>query len=526
MKTAEGELLQHVLQLESIVKAKKEKDNEQVFADIMGDGDKDKAHKNYEQARAKNRGEGNKMSKYGMNKGGMCKGAMCKLDCKDDPTCGTGLNKGGLYMGDMGEKNKYCQQKFGKNYSECSPSQKAQCDKHCGDMKKGDDDMYEDTTGGPIEANEMKEMARTSKRNRYCQKHFGKNYSECSPSQKAQCDGEVKKGNYMLNEELENPRLADRDKDGKLSSWEKTVGKKIEQSKKGKQTGSYKSDRGNKKIPFKEETKKPVKKEDFTAEFIRKNTDKGMPIGQGGQRLTQDEAMGGGKTDREGDPYTVNPIAYNMASMRTYQNSQDKDKYGNTIYGTGEIVPGSRGSKVGDRRRKITRAPRPGVGPRSDFSTEGDGSSVMEPRPAWMGDDIKEASADATSRFIAQKTGLDLVKYEQESISDNGVPQFVDHYGIRAVNYQTNGRIPHFEENAQSINAISEKAKMPAFAKTGYDVNGSSLHMHLTNGGDRADGNWNIAPIEERLTELKKGATNPGLVDEIANLMESIANRL
>ena len=371
MKTAEGELLQHVLQLEGIVKAKKEKDNEQVFADIMGDGDKEQAHKNYEQARAKNRGEGDKMSKYGMSKapkkpaemmpwnkkgiedgdpeypitrgegdkmgkGGMCKGAMCKKNCMDEG-CGSGLKKGGLYMGDMGEKNKYCQEKFGKNYSECSPSQKAQCDKHCGDMKKG---------------------------------------------------------NYMMSEELENPKLADRDKDGKLSSWEKTVGKKIEQSKKGKQTGDYKSDRGNKKIQFKEEKKQKVTKEDFT------------------------------------------------------------------------------------------------------------------------------------SRFIAQKTGADLVKYEQESISDNGVPQFVDHYGIRAVNYQTNGRIPHYEQNAQSINAISEKAKMPAFAKTGYDVNGSSLHMHLTNGGDRADGNWNIAPIEERLTELKKGATNPGLVDEIANLMESIANRL
>ena len=463
MKTAEGELLQHVLQLESIVKAKKEKDNEQVFADIMGDGDKDKAHKNYEEARAKDRGEGDKMSKYGMGKGGMCKGAMCKLNCMDEG-CGSGLKKG-----DMGEKDKYCQKHFGKDYSECSPSQKAQCDKHCGD---------------------------------------------------------VKKGNYMMNEELENPKLADRDKDGKLSSWEKTVGKKIEQSKKGKETGDYKSDRGNKKIPFKEETKKPVKKEDFTAEFIRKNTDKGMPIGRGGQRMTQEEAMGGSKSDREGEPYTVNPIAYNMASMRTYQDSHDRDKDGNKIYGTGQIVPGSRGSKTGDKRRSITRAPRPGTGPRSDFLTEGDGSSVMEPKPDWMGDDIKEASADATSLFIAQKTGLDLVKYEQESISDNGVPQFVDHYGIRAVNYQTNGRIPHYEENAQSINAISEKAKMPAFAKTGYDVNGSSLHMHLTNGGDRKDGNWNIAPIEERLTELKKGATNPGLVDEIANLMESIANRL
>tara|TARA_R100001079_G_scaffold25048_2_gene12482 strand:- start:3339 stop:4778 length:1440 start_codon:yes stop_codon:yes gene_type:complete len=479
MKTAEGELLQHVLQLESIVKAKKEKDNEQIFADIMGDGDKDKAHKNYEQAREMDReGKFNKKpSGEKMGKGGMCKGAMCKRMCKDDPTCGTGLNKGGLYMGDMGEKNKYCQEKFGKNYSECSPSQKAQCDKHCGDMKKGNYMMNED------------------------------------------------KGNYMMNEELENPKLADRDKDGKLSSWEKTVGKKIEQSKKGKETGDYKSDRGNKKIPFKEETKKPVKKEDFTAEFIRKNTDKMMPMGahnSTSRRMSQDEAMGGGKGDRMGGAYTVDPRAFNMASRQHYTDSEDKDEHGNKIRGTGKAVPGSKNTLTGDARREITRTPRPGFGQRSDFSTEGDGSSILAPKPDWM----KEASADATSLFISQKTGLDLVKYEQESISDNGVPQFVDHYGIRAVNYQTNGRIPHYEQNAQNINAISEKAKMPAFAKTGYDAKGSSLHMQLIDGGDRADGNWNIAPIEERLTELKKGATNPGLVDEIANLMESIANRL
>ena len=97
MKTAEGELLQHVLQLESIVKAKKDKeqDNEQVFADIMGDGDKDKAHQNYEQAREMDREgkfnkkpSGDKMSKYGMGKGGMCKGAMCKMNCMDEG-CGS-----------------------------------------------------------------------------------------------------------------------------------------------------------------------------------------------------------------------------------------------------------------------------------------------------------------------------------------------------------------------------------------------------------------------------------------------------
>ena len=56
----------------------------------------------------------------------------------------------------------------------------------------------------------------------------------------------------QMEKALEKPQLADRDKDGKLSGWEKAVGKKIESSKKGKETGEYKSDRGNKKIPFKE----------------------------------------------------------------------------------------------------------------------------------------------------------------------------------------------------------------------------------------------------------------------------------
>ena len=220
------------------------------------------------------------MSKYGMGKGGMCKGAMCKMNCMDEG-CGSGLKKG-----DMDEKDKYCQKQFGKDYPNVHQVKKAQCDKHCGD---------------------------------------------------------VKKGNYMMNEELENPKLADRDKDGKLSSWEKTVGKKIEQSKKGKETGDYKSDRGNKKIPFKEETKKPVKKEDFTAEFIRKNTDKMQPMDDydsRSRRMGQGEAMGGGKNDRMGEPYTVDPRAFDMASRRHYANTQDKDQYGNKIPDTGEAVPG------------------------------------------------------------------------------------------------------------------------------------------------------------------------------------------
>ena len=35
----------------------------------------------------------------------------------------------------------------------------------------------------------------------------------------------------QMEKALEKPQLADRDKDGKLSGWEKAVGKKIESSK-------------------------------------------------------------------------------------------------------------------------------------------------------------------------------------------------------------------------------------------------------------------------------------------------------
>ena len=44
--------------------------------------------------------------------------------------------KNKLKKADMGEKNKYCQKHFGCNYSECTPKQKAQCDRECGKVEK------------------------------------------------------------------------------------------------------------------------------------------------------------------------------------------------------------------------------------------------------------------------------------------------------------------------------------------------------------------------------------------------------
>lgn len=59
---------------------------------------------------------------------GMCK----NVDCMGG--CGTEMSKAS-----MDEKNKYCRKNFGCSYSECTPKQKAQCDRECGkggDLKK------------------------------------------------------------------------------------------------------------------------------------------------------------------------------------------------------------------------------------------------------------------------------------------------------------------------------------------------------------------------------------------------------
>lgn len=63
-------------------------------------------------------------------------------------------NAGGATVkkGNMGQKDKYCQKNFGCKYSECSPKQKAQCDKAHGGVKKAPPmppGMGGDMGGGP-----------------------------------------------------------------------------------------------------------------------------------------------------------------------------------------------------------------------------------------------------------------------------------------------------------------------------------------------------------------------------------------
>lgn len=339
-----------------------------------------------------------------------------------------------------------------------------------------------------------------------------------SCSKKASKAGQIKVTDAdKHNNKVFNDIMGDGDEDEAHKNYDKAR----ENDRGVVKTGSYKSDRGQNGMPALKGRGGMLSNFDFS-----KNTDKMQPMegnNSTSRRMSQGEAMGGSKNDRMGGAYTVDPRAFDMASRRHYRDTEDTDEEGNKIRGTAEAVPGSRHSLTGKNRRDITRTPRPGVGQRSDFSTEGDGSSVFAPKPDWM----KEASADATSKFFAEK-GI-IVKYEQEGSVKNGVPQFMDHSGgtpIEARPYQTNGTYPDFSAVAPKVKGISEVAKMPAYAKTGYDEKGSSVHMHLTDGGDRKDGNWNIAPIEESLTQLRKGYGNPGIIEEIASLMENVAKNL
>ena len=153
-------------------------------------------------------------------KAGMCKGAMCKnMSCMDDPSCGAkGNMEKGNYMdkASMGEKNAYCQKNYGKDYSECTPEQKARCDEHCGKVSKmGYDKMNYDKMGKY--ANDHKE--------------------ESGPET----------GSYKSDRGMK----ADRNKNGKIEGWEAAISDKIKANQN------------------KHKKKEKVSKEDPTAQFLR-----------------------------------------------------------------------------------------------------------------------------------------------------------------------------------------------------------------------------------------------------------------
>ena len=113
----------------------------------------------------------------------------------------------------------------------------------------------------------------------------------------------------------------------------------------------------------------------------------------------------------------------------------------------------------------------------------------------------------------------------------NSATRFMDVTGGEQVQsvggYQGNQTMPDTNDGPKK-SIVSEVAKMPAYAKTGYDTSGNnSLHMHLVDMGPRKGGP-NTAAIEDALGSLKKSATHGqmGLIDEIGNLIEKVYSRL
>ena len=311
--------------------------------------------------------------KAGMCKNDMCKNMNCMGGCKSDDK-GNYMEKAG-----MDEKNTYCQKTFGCSYSECTPEQKARCDKHCGNLTKGNPyDPRKRMTQNPKDMGERKP------------------YEPYNPPQEKNPypskDTEREKDRARINPHKpgEGSPFMPKDKDDYDNPY---VNKS---QSKGKETGSYKSDRGQKEPPH---------------------------------------------------------------------------------------LKGGKGNKT-----KI----------------------------------------DKTTEFLRSK-GI-MTKWEQEPDNQNSVPTFMDHSGgvpVEAINYHTNGTMPFFTEKAPSISPISEKAKIPAFAKTSYDAKGSSLHMHLNDRGEHDNYNYR-STVEESMMQLKKagGYGNPGLVEQIASELEVLMGRL
>ena len=132
--------------------------------------------------------------------------------------------------------------------------------------------------------------------------------------------------------------------------------------------------------------------------------------------------------------------------------------------------------------------------------------------------DVKKS--DATSDF--------LQKYFQEKSGDDVKPMYVEISGeteIPAHGPHYNQLLPYTEDGPKK-SITSETYSMPSVYKTGYDVNGSSLHMKLNDGG--TGGSMYRDKVEEALATIKKEATagQLGLVQEIAGQIEQIYSRL
>ena len=111
---------------------------------------------------------------------------------------------------------------------------------------------------------------------------------------------------------------------------------------------------------------------DFVNDLLLRALDKAPPVGRGSKRMSRSEASG--TSGKEGQVYTQDPRAKAMASRDEFRYSPGEGEKDRSDF-----------RQRGSRNRGMMRMPRPGPGKRSDFDSEGDGSSVLAPKPDWMG---------------------------------------------------------------------------------------------------------------------------------------------
>ena len=151
-----------------------------------------------------------------------------------------------------------------------------------------------------------------------------------------------------------------------------------------------------------------------------------------------------------------------------------------------------------------------------------------ESKPDYLDMDGDGDKKEPMKNAIKDKKSKGIKKYLQEPNVTNVKPRYVEISGsteIPAHGPNYNQVIPHMEDGPKK-SIVSENYKMPAFAKTGYDTNGSSMHIHYNDGG--TGGSMYRDKVEEALGTIKKEATvgQQGVVDEITGLIVSIYSRL
>lgn len=282
-------------------------------------------------------------------------------------------------------------------------------------------------------------------------------------------EGQLLKEVKQLLKEVQNKDKADLDKDGKLSGYEKKRAKAIESSMAEQ---GYKSDRGQKPAP-----KLPKAKKNKTV--IKFDMSDNCWCGAN----PHEECKGAG--EMRAIDCKKNPIAFDSR----FDDAREHSILEHIDEGHGPVL--------------IARS--------DEKNTE---CSMCKNVDCMGGCGMKSDEPEDVKKYYQEPSVENL--YPHFNNVDGGVP-------VRAQGYGTNGTYPATNDGPKK-SIISETAKIPAYAKSGYTVKSSSLHMNLNTVGGERKGGPNTDSIEARLASLTKhaGHSNMGIIGEIEGLLKQV----